>query len=629
MPDTKERNQEEKAAPKTPQEVMDEISYIIYPEKELDEREAEGEGTEQQGGAYGYLKEQYGDRSDWCQFERLYREQLEIANASYSYVGEEMLREKQRLLDLRLELEGVKGKIDLQGIPEVREATRQEERRFLERQNAGAAAIFAFDKYADSCLAGMDTDAVRKSAAAVQGKKEQDARNEAQAARLLEEAAKNSLEYVVRGAPILCNCGTHSRHLDMLSSHGFYVNGKAVAFEGDRKPEENIPYFGHCQSPCHNLSETISLKMQKNVNAEGVSLTEYDGAVYEGVKCIPEFHSNWKNTHEETLIAKDGKKGTDEAVYERAVTTASFLVCRQGGIVYPLTSGQHDESYYQAPFLGYPFEDVGSEVFMKWCENNHICPYMPGTADFYDWNRKEINRIKQEGQELQRQSDKWLADAEAGRAAANSYAVNYAGANPYQPLITANRRKLKEMYGTFLDQAYTKGLDTMPDEEEDKIRAAVEEYIDSGLLTEEEKAEAADRYAGLRLKYGDNGRRQAQGYTWQDQALYDETLEKLRELKEKAEEIRKMPDTSYNGYAGRSQANTVSKEADEPYHVFMAEITSYGPGYKGLSAEQKAAAESIYYTYNSMKENRDYPSLMEAMENLEEIRREAGGGQGG
>lgn len=82
MPDTKERNQEEKATPKTPQEVMDEISYIIYPEKELDEKEAEGEGTEQQGSAYGYLKGQYGDRSDWCQFERLYQEQLEIANGA-------------------------------------------------------------------------------------------------------------------------------------------------------------------------------------------------------------------------------------------------------------------------------------------------------------------------------------------------------------------------------------------------------------------------------------------------------------------------------------------------------------------------------------------------------------------
>ena len=46
-------------------------------------------------------------------------------------------------------------------------------------------------------------------------------------------------------------------------------------------------------------------------------------------------------------------------------------------------------------------------------------------------------------------------------------------------------------------------------------------------------------------------------------------------------------------------------------------------------ARWEAAAESIYNTYNSMKENRDYPSLMEAMENLEEIRREAGGGQGG
>ncbi len=601
MPDVKERNQEEAEKPKTPQEVMDDISYIIYPEKDLDEKEAKGEASGLQGGAYDYLKEQYGNREDWDQFERLYREQMEIANAPYSSVGEEMLREKQRLLDLRLKLEGVEGKIDLQSIPEVRDATYREEKRYLERQNSGAAAIFAFDKYADSCLAGMNTDTARKTAVIRQGKKEQDARNEALAAWLLENAAENSLEYVVRGAPIMCNCGTHSRHLDMPMSHGFYVNGKAVAFEGDRRPEENIPYFGHCQSPCHNLTETISLRMQKNVNAEGVSLAEYDGSVYEGVKCIPEINGNWENVHETTLIAMDGKKGTDAAVYKRAVTTASFLLCKQGGTIYPLTSGQHDESYYQAPFQSYPYEDFGSPVFLKWCEENDICPYLPGTPDFYNWNRKKINRIILEGRDLQRQSDEWLADAAAGRVAVDTYAANYAGVNPCQPLIIANRKKLREAYETFLDQAYEKGLDTMPDREEDNIRAVVQEYVDSDLLTEKEKTEIAERYSGLRLKYGDNGKRQAQGYTWQDQALYDETLENLQELEKRMKEIRKTPDMSYNGYAGRSETNTVNKKADELYDTFMDEIAAYGPGYEGLSDKQKAAADNIYDTYNRLK----------------------------
>ena len=431
MADTKEKQQKESQKNKTPQDVMDDISYIIYPEKELDEKEAAGEDLELQGGAYDYLKEQYGNRADWDEFERLYQEELDIINGSYLYTGKEILDEKQRLLNLRMELEGVEGSINLSNIPEVVKATGREAERFLERQNSGLAAITAFDKYAASCLSGTRRDSagesglkkengrnsdptrisdIRESAIEGERRKEQESQNALQIARLLEEASKQGLEYVVRGAPLMCNCGTHSRHLDMLESHGIYVKHRAVALEEDYREGVNISYFGHCQSPIKDLTETISLKMRRNVDKDGVGLSKYDGSIYVGVKCVPSLHTPWENTYDTTCIAEDGAEemNADECTYKKAVTTASYLSCRQGGIIYPLSSGQQDESYYQAPFQNYPFEDIGSETFFKWCEKNNICPYMPGTPGYFNWYRKRIDDLKQEREELLRLNREWF-----------------------------------------------------------------------------------------------------------------------------------------------------------------------------------------------------------------------------
>ena len=158
MADRKGKPQEENQRHKTPQDVMEDIRYIIYPEMELDERGSDGDEAAIRGGAYDYLKEQYGNRADWDEFEQLYQEEMEIINGSYLYTGKEMLDEKQRLLDLRMELEGVKGSINLNDIPEVVQATNREAQCFLERQNSGLAAIMAFDKYAASCLSGSRKD---------------------------------------------------------------------------------------------------------------------------------------------------------------------------------------------------------------------------------------------------------------------------------------------------------------------------------------------------------------------------------------------------------------------------------------------------------------------------------------
>ncbi len=629
MADTKGKQQEENQRHKTPQDVMEDIRYIIYPEMELDERGSDGDEAAIQGGAYDYLKEQYGNRTDWDEFEQLYQEELEIINGSYLYTGKEMLDEKQRLLDLRMELEGVKGSINLNDIPEVVQATNREAQRFLERQNSGLAAIMAFDKYAASCLSGSRKDNAkgagqkkennrnddhtrisdaREAAIKREKKKEQESQNKL-LIRHLEEASGQGKEYVVRGAPLMCNCGTHSRHLDMLESHGIYVNRKAVALEEDYKEGVNISYFGHCKSPITDLTETISLRMRRNVNTDGVGLSEYDGSIYVGVKCVPSLHTPWENTHDTTCIAEDGEEGmeADECTYKKAVTTVSYLSCRQGGIIYPLSSGQQDESYYQAPFQNYPFEDIGSDTFMKWCEKNNICPYMPGTSDYYSWYREKIDGLKQKREELQSLSGQWYKDIIGGNSV-----------NPYQSIIIANEKELKNMYETFLDQAYEKGLDTMPGEEAESIRKVVEEYKNSGMLSNRKKEEIADRYSGLRLKYGDNGRKQEDGYTWKDQELYDRTTEELLNLKEQTERVCSVATGVGEAEAGKVFSDMADKKADDLYNTFMTEVVTYGPGYTGLDPEKREAAGKVHDAYYSLKGDTNPPNLEEDMNTFDQ-----------
>lgn len=132
-------------------------------------------------------------------------------------------------------------------------------------------------------------------------------------------------EYLVRGALLACDCGTHARKLNLLQSHGIYINDKAQILESDCVVEENISYFGICHA------ET------KPKGAENITLVKYgeagkDGATVAGCKCRPEIIGKWRGCMEKNLLQGD----------EKTVTTDSFLICRCGGLIQPLSSGQED-----------------------------------------------------------------------------------------------------------------------------------------------------------------------------------------------------------------------------------------------------------------------------------------------
>ncbi|MNZ52539.1 hypothetical protein D3C78_703850 [compost metagenome] len=124
--------------------------------------------------------------------------------------------------------------------------------------------------------------------------------------------------YIVRGAHMACECGTHRRRINLPQSHGAYVNGKPMLHEEDNKPD-NIPYFGICFSEMNQSGETIYLISE-------------DGQKISGKPCMPRFMDKWLLAQETAQV--DGKA---------ALTTESFLVCDLMGKVYFLSTGQHED----------------------------------------------------------------------------------------------------------------------------------------------------------------------------------------------------------------------------------------------------------------------------------------------
>lgn len=133
-------------------------------------------------------------------------------------------------------------------------------------------------------------------------------------------------EYLVRGALLACECGTHPRKLNLPQSHGIYINEKAQILETDCKIDENIRYFGICL--CNTPPS----------NAETVTLLKYgdageDGTVVTGYRCCPDIIGSWRDCMERNVINNK----------EKTVTTDSYLVCRYGGLIQPISSGQKDD----------------------------------------------------------------------------------------------------------------------------------------------------------------------------------------------------------------------------------------------------------------------------------------------
>lgn len=149
-------------------------------------------------------------------------------------------------------------------------------------------------------------------------------------------------QYLVRGAILKCNCGSHTRGVNLPIDHGSKALGNPVLHEMDCRvgDEYNITSFGVCKSetPPEN-SETVLLKA---VYTEEDKKNKKPSEMPENVKgklCTPMIIGNWMDTKEDSLI-KDNE--TDNKY--PAVSTYSFLVCACGGIIEPQTSGQECNS---------------------------------------------------------------------------------------------------------------------------------------------------------------------------------------------------------------------------------------------------------------------------------------------
>jgi PAB1-binding protein PBP1 len=125
--------------------------------------------------------------------------------------------------------------------------------------------------------------------------------------------------YIVRGAKMVCNCGSHARKINLPVSHGSYVNGKPMMNQTDSVPIVNVTAFGVCKNPA-------------NPSPSPITLMGENGSPVVGKPCVPAITSCWMNTKYDTKV--DGLP---------ALTTDSILMCTLGGMITFKTDGQQDE----------------------------------------------------------------------------------------------------------------------------------------------------------------------------------------------------------------------------------------------------------------------------------------------
>ncbi|MFW6678298.1 DUF6531 domain-containing protein [Lacrimispora sp. AGF001] len=139
------------------------------------------------------------------------------------------------------------------------------------------------------------------------------------AGSLLNQAQKaaDSKEYLVEGVKLFCVNGSNITQLKLPTGHGYTSGGKKKVNCKDCKACENIPYFGECR------------KNEKDHKCEG----------------FMDLVDKWENTAVGT-----GKAETVGG--EEAISMSSVLLCKKGGVIIPVSSGQgYDGKINWAAFL--------------------------------------------------------------------------------------------------------------------------------------------------------------------------------------------------------------------------------------------------------------------------------------
>lgn len=147
--------------------------------------------------------------------------------------------------------------------------------------------------------------------------------------------------YVMRGATLMCDKGSHERKINLIYDHGWGIeikdiegeNGKLHPFMlskdtivGDEtaagKVQQNVSWFGCCSGNIKG-SEKICLKNPNNSN---------DPLAY-GPKCKPQIVGEWQN------IKNDIQIENGEVLSSPLVANSSYLTCACGGLITIKDSG--------------------------------------------------------------------------------------------------------------------------------------------------------------------------------------------------------------------------------------------------------------------------------------------------
>ncbi len=112
-------------------------------------------------------------------------------------------------------------------------------------------------------------------------------------------------QYLVEGARLMCTNGDSTAELKIPAGHGYYSGGRKKANCKDCVAYENIPCFGTCS------------KNGRTHQCEG----------------FMDLAEKWVNTKGSSISA-------EQINGEAAITMTSALLCKKGGIILPVTSGQ-------------------------------------------------------------------------------------------------------------------------------------------------------------------------------------------------------------------------------------------------------------------------------------------------
>lgn len=144
--------------------------------------------------------------------------------------------------------------------------------------------------------------------------------------------------YLVRGALLYCQYGTHCRKLNLPRCHGVYVTGHPKMNQRDcvggmEGANINITTFGICKSPSNPSGGHICLVKEAPRNPDGTFTGAPAEGTESGIPCLPDIIGEWECPH------MDARIGTEKAP---SITTQSFLVCSHGGLIQVWRSGQEE-----------------------------------------------------------------------------------------------------------------------------------------------------------------------------------------------------------------------------------------------------------------------------------------------